>query len=241
MKRRHEFSQHFLRSPKLVHELIGHTDIKRTDVVYDLGAGSGVISSVLAKRAGQVVAVEYEPQTVRKLRDNLRRYENVTAVEGDIMQLNFPTAAYKIFANIPFHISSPLVRRLTTLPSPPQSTYLIVQRQFARKLLPEHPGFSSQLGMMIAPWFSVRIRRPLRRTDFWPHPNVDTVLMELKPRSEPLLDLADRVAYERFVQRAFTDPAFFATLKTRATKASELTGKTWVALFDSQAQRPPVH
>ena len=62
MKRLAHYSQYFLRSPRLIKELVGHTSIKRTDTVYDIGAGSGVISSVLAGRSGSVVAIVFEPR-----------------------------------------------------------------------------------------------------------------------------------------------------------------------------------
>jgi len=237
MKRLDTYSQHFLRSPRLVAELIGHSDIKKRDVVYDIGAGSGVISSVLAHRAARVVAVELEPQTAAKLRENMARFDNVTVIEGDGLEVLFPQGSYKIFANIPFHLSSPLVRHLLGLKNPPASLYLIVQKQFAKKLLPSNAGFSSQLGMMVGPWFAAKIKRPLRKTDFWPFPNVDTVLLEIKHRSEPLLPVRDRVAYEAFIEKHFTDPKYFHTMTGRIEKPSALQLSDWVELFLNRKEK----
>lgn len=209
MKRLHTYSQHFLRSPAFIKELVGHSNIRKNDVVYDLGAGSGAISAVLATRAKQVVAVELEPATLAVLRRNMKRYGNVQVVAGDILSVPFPAEPFKIFANIPFHVSSALVRRITEEPSGLKSAYLIVQKQFARKLLIDSDYFTGVLGAMIAPWYTARIRRPLRKTDFWPHPNVDTVLLELKPREAPLLPLERQQDYIVMVERAFHDKAFF--------------------------------
>lgn len=238
MKRQHTYAQHFLRRPQLVHELVGHSDIKKRDLVLDLGAGSGVISSVLTKRAGQVWAVEYEPATLRKLRTNMARFSNVTVVRDDIMRFPLPTEPYKVFANIPFHLSSPLVARLTHAANPPQSLYLIVQRQFARKLLPDHAGFSSQLGMTLGPWWQARIRRPLQKTDFWPHPAVETVLLELKPRPTPLVPPSERDTYEQFIKRCFTDPAYFHQITKRQEKPSTLTVAEWIESYQD-SKLPP--
>lgn len=237
MKRLPEYSQHFLRSPRLVAELIGHSDIKKRDTVYDIGAGSGVISGVLASRAARVVAIEYEPHTAVKLRENMAKFANVTVLEGDGMTVAFQQTPYKVFANIPFHLSSPLVRRLLNLENPPKSAYLIVQKQFAKKLLPDNAGFSSQLGMMIGPWFAVKIKRPLRRTDFWPFPNVDTVLLEIKHRSEPLVPLTRRTEFEAYIEHCFTDPRWFHETTRRIEKPSALKLSDWIELFLNRHER----
>lgn len=237
MKRSHLHGQHFLRSPKLVAELIGHSNIRKNDTVVDLGAGSGIISSVLARRAKQVIAVEIEPQAVSKLRDNMREHENVSIVVGDALQINLPTDGYKVFSNIPFHISAQIIRRLTTSDNPPKSIYLIVQKQFALKLVPSDRHFTSQLGSEIAPWWQARIRRPLRKTDFTPPPAVESVLLELKPRQDYLLEKADQKAYGAFVEQCYSRQDIFAS-RPRAKagidsekKPSELTPEQWAKLY----------
>ena len=112
MKRLHTYSQHFLRSPAFIKELVGHSNIRKNDVVYDLGAGSGAISAVLATRCKHVVAVELETATLAVLRRNMKRYDNVDVVAADILSVPLPAEPFKIFANIPFHVSSALVRRI---------------------------------------------------------------------------------------------------------------------------------
>jgi len=189
VKRLADYSQHFLRSPALIKSLIGHTNIRKNDTVYDIGAGSGTISAVLATKVKKVVAIEVEPRILETLRQNMAQYDNVTILQKDFLSLPLPTESYKIFANIPFHISSQILHKLTDTPHSLKAAYLIVQKQFARKLLIDSDYFTGQLGAMIAPWYVARIRKPLRRTDYWPHPNVDTVLLEIMPRPEPLLPL----------------------------------------------------
>jgi 23S rRNA (adenine-N6)-dimethyltransferase len=119
MSRNHTYSQHFLRSPRLVAELIGHSNIRKNDTVYDLGAGSGVIASVLARRCKQVIAVEIEPQALAKLRQNLSHEQNITILKKDILDLDLPKEPYKIFANIPFSVSAQVVRKFTEAQLPP--------------------------------------------------------------------------------------------------------------------------
>ncbi len=74
MKRLPQYSQHFLKNPRLVKELIGHTSIKPNDIVYDIGAGSGVISTVLAERCKTVIAIELESHTLAILRKNMKSH-----------------------------------------------------------------------------------------------------------------------------------------------------------------------
>ena len=240
MKRLAHYSQYFLRSPGLIKSLVGRTTIGRDDIVYDIGAGSGVISSVLAERAQSVVAVEFEPRMATKLRANMQKYPNVTVHQGDFLKMPLPRGPYKVFANIPFHLSSPIVRRLAEAGNPPSATYLIVQKQFANKLLPDFDGFTGQLGMMIGPIFAVKIRKRLQRTDFYPHPNVDTVMVELILRPEPLIALQQMPAYRRFIEDCFSDPKIFTKMpRERAgisldMKPSQMKLDQWVQFFDLQ-------
>lgn len=237
MKRLHTHSQHFLRSPRLVAELVGHSNIRKNDVVYDLGAGSGIISSVLAERCKQVVAVEIEPQALKRLRENTAGFDNVTIVEKDILTLPLPTTPYKIFANIPFHLSAQIVRKFTEAEHPPKALYFITQKQFARKLIPGDDHFTAQLGMQLGALYTARIRRPLQRTDFTPPPGVDTVLLELKLREAPLVPFNKLANYRDFVGRCFAEQKFFATIdRTRADISSELrpsqlTLDQWIKLY----------
>lgn len=243
MKRLAHYSQHFLRSPRLVKELVGHSNLTKHDLVYDIGAGSGVISAVLATRVQSVIAVEYEPQTATKLRANMAKYSNVKVVQGDVLSLPLPKGNYKIFANIPFHLSSPIVRRFSEAADPPEAIYLIVQKQFAQKVVPSDRHFTGQLGIILGPLYTARIRKRLQRTDFWPHPNVDTVLLELIRRPEPLVPLGAMPAYRQFIADCFSTPKLF--MKTpRANlgislerKPSELTLEQWVELFAATQAR----
>ena len=164
------YSQHFLRNPRFIAELIGHSNVRRNDLVLDIGAGSGAITAVLARRTRHVLAYEIEPTALEKLRRNMQRYANVEVIAQDFLQALLPGEPYKVFANIPFHLSSSIVRKLTSTDEAhmPRSVYLIVQKQFAQKLVPSSRHFTSQLGAQIAPWWQARIRRPLRRADFTP-------------------------------------------------------------------------
>lgn len=228
------YSQHFLRDSHLIGELVGHSNIRKNDTVIDIGAGSGGITVVLSRRATRVLAYEAEPVVAKKLRQNMSNLGNVTVIERDFLQAKLPNDPYKVFANIPFSLSSPIVHKLCEADNPPKAIYLILQKQFAQKLIVTGDHFHGALGMTIAPWWTTRIRRPLRRTDFTPPPAVDTVLLEIKRREEPLLPRGKMSEYMKFVERCFADPKSYAkTTAPKALKPSQLTSEQWVEIFSA--------
>ena len=180
--RNHLLSQHFLRSPRLALMLIGHSNIKKRDQVVEIGAGSGVITTALSKKAARVIAIEPDPVMAKKLRDNLAKNQilNVKVVEKDFLDFELPLEEYKVFSNPPFHLSSAIVHRLIEAENPPVAFYLILQKQFALKLLNTDRHYTSQLGLQVIRDYQTKIRYPLRPTDFTPPPAVPTVLFEAK-------------------------------------------------------------
>lgn len=163
--------------------LIGHSNLKKHDTVIEIGAGSGVITSALSKRVEKVIAIEPDIETAKKLRENLSKYkiENVEIVEQDFMDFVLPEKeSYKVFSNPPFHLSSEIVHKLIEAKNPPKSFYLILQKQFALKLLNTDRHYTSQLGQALIKDYQTKIRYPLKPTDFTPPPAVPTVLFEAK-------------------------------------------------------------
>jgi len=194
--RNFRLDQNFLRSPKLALFLIGHSNIKKRDLVIDIGAGSGVITSALAKRCKKVIAVEKDAETAKRLRENLTKQNitNVEVFEGDFREMKLPDEPYKVFANPPFSLSAEVFYKLLNLenldgriykkegeaPRRPEAIYLILQKQLALKLIITERHYTSQLGRLLSDDYATRIRLPLKPTDFTPPPKVPTVLFEAK-------------------------------------------------------------
>lgn len=226
--------QHFLRGSSFIAELVGHSNVRKNDTVLDIGAGSGAITAVLARRSKRVIAYEPELSAAKKLTENMRRYENVEVLQQDFLRARLPEVPYKVFSNIPFHLSSKIVRTLVTAKHPPKAIYLIVQKQFAEKLITTGNHFHGALGMAIAPWWVARIRRPLKKTDFTPPPAVDTVLLELKPREAPPLPLGMMEPYMEMVERCYAEPRIYRQVGGPKTKKpSELMLEEWVHLINT--------
>ena len=182
MARNHLLSQHFLKNPRLALILIGHSNLKKRDTVVEIGAGSGVITSALSKRVSRVIAVESDHNAVVKLKGHLTKQgcDNVEIIEGDFMEYQLPDESYKIFANPPFHLSSAILHKLIEAENPPEAIYLILQKQFALKLLNNDRHYTSRLGLALTRDYQTRIRLPLKPNDFTPPPAVPTVLFEAK-------------------------------------------------------------
>lgn len=238
MQRLYNYSQNFLRNPRLVKELIKNSLIKSDDIVIDIGAGSGVISSCLAEYCKKVISVEIESSVINILRKNMSQYKNVEIRNIDFLSMELPEYPYKIFSNIPFHISSEIIRKITENSHPPEVAYLIVQKQLANKLIPDNDGFTSQLGAIIGPEFNVTIKRNLLRTDFYPRPNVDTSLIEIKKRQSPLINKKDIKNYKKFICDCFNNIEHFNKVASKISgfekikKPSQMKLRHWINLFN---------
>ena len=127
MRKRIAYSQNFLKSKALVSGLIEKSLITKNDVVYEIGAGQGIITEKLLKAAKKVIAFEIDENLFNKL---LTRFKNETKLElkkGDFQKYPLPTNPYKVFSNIPFNITSAVINRLTQTNNPPQDSFLIIQ------------------------------------------------------------------------------------------------------------------
>jgi 23S rRNA (adenine-N6)-dimethyltransferase len=201
------FSQNFLRDPRLVKALLSKTNISADDTVYDIGSGKGVISAALAQQCHTVISVELDAQLVRKLRQNLQAYRNILVYEADFLSMALPQTPYKVFANIPFNLSADILRKLTDTPYPPTTSYLIVQKEFADKLISDTTSrYNSQLSILLGVRFAIRIVQRLHAVDFYPRPNVTTVLLEVAQRPDTLVAADNLALFRDFI--AYTYNAF---------------------------------
>jgi 23S rRNA (adenine-N6)-dimethyltransferase len=196
-------AQNFLRSPKLVRRLVGMSSIGPYDTVYEIGPGNGIITASLASVARHVVAIEKDPELIRRLRERFRLLDNVEIVEKDFLAYSFPTRPreYKIFASIPYNITAQVLRKILNEQSKLAEGYLILQKEAAKKFSgsPRETLFS----ILAKPFFEFQILLQLRRTDFRPIPNVDSVLLQIKRRTRPQIETQDVAAYRDFVQYGF--------------------------------------
>lgn len=249
VRKRIRLAQNFFRDPALVAGIVADSSIAATDVVYEIGPGSGIITAELARAAGKVVAVEKDLVLAERLRRKFRNIKNVEIVSGDFLGYRIRDIGYKAFSNIPFNITAEVVKRILFGENPPREAYLIVQREAAEKF--SGSPRETEVSVLAKPWFELNVLREFRRTDFEPAPAVDVVLLSIARRERPLVRSEDAGKYRKFIKFGFG--AWREDLKTayrrvftfeqwrrlsenlhfsfRATP-TELTFEQWLGLFE---------
>jgi 23S rRNA (adenine-N6)-dimethyltransferase len=197
-------SQNALTSGALVDRLLRASSIQAGDLVYDLGAGSGVISARLARRQCEVIAVEIDAALADRLRIRFAETLNVQVRECDALEVRLPARPYKVFSNIPFDMTADVLARLARTPHPPEDTYLVVQREAAERFIGKPR--TTLAAVLLYPWFEANGFYRFRRTDFRPVPRVDIVMLRLRKRRPPLLAQVHAQLYRDFMVRMFTGP-----------------------------------
>ncbi len=198
------YAQNFLKSRSLVERLLGRCDIGPNDVVYEIGPGRGIITECLAQRCRKVIAIEKDPVLVDALRSRFAGTTSIQIHEGDFLEYRLPRGPYKVFANIPFNITSAIVTRLTAATVPPDDTYLIMQKEAAEKFLGE--PYESLYSLLLKPCFELEILHRFKRSDFAPGPRIDVVMLRLSKRGPPLISRAEIPLFRDFVVYSFTTP-----------------------------------
>jgi 23S rRNA (adenine-N6)-dimethyltransferase len=204
--RRRVLSQNFLVDPQVVEALVAGSGVAAGDLVLDIGAGNGLITAALAGRGATVLAAERDPVLAARLRARFAGNPAVTVAEADVLAMPLPDRPFSVVANIPFGITTAILRRLLGEPAGPASGLrradLIVQAEVARKR--GTPGRGTLLGACWEPWFEFRAGPAVPRSAFRPQPRVAAAVLIIRRRDVPLLDPSLRPAYARFVSRAFT-------------------------------------
>lgn len=195
-------AQNFLAKRHLAATIIKESSINPEDIVYEIGPGKGILTKELITRARRVVAIEKDKLLYKKLKEQFEGTDNFALHNADFLKLNIKEHRYKIFANIPFNITSAIVRKILHAPNPPLETYLILQKEAAEKFtgVPK----TTQFSVLVKPWFMLKIVRSFRRTDFSPIPNVDVVMLHIQKRNPPLVLSQDMSIYEEFIKYGFS-------------------------------------
>jgi 23S rRNA (adenine-N6)-dimethyltransferase len=192
--------QNLFASAAQARALVAHAGVSPGERVYDLGAGTGLITGALVDAGARVVAVERDANLARKLRQRFAATAGVAVLEADLADVAF-RAPFKVVASPPFGRTAMLLRRLTQDAPAPEAATLVLQREAARKWagLPRPTAVS----LAAAPWFEPAIAAPFRRRDFVPAPAVDVAVLSIVRRPAPHLEADLRGAWTGFVRHAF--------------------------------------
>jgi 23S rRNA (adenine-N6)-dimethyltransferase len=223
-------SQHFLRKP-VAAELVRDACLGSSDLVVDLGAGTGRLTEELAGAAGRVVAVELDPHLARRLRG---RWANVEVRCADAASVQLPHEPFRVVANLPFDRTNDVLRHLLDDPRVPLvRADLVVQWGVAVKR--GLPWPSTVNGVLWGAWYSARIARRLPRSAFRPTPSVDAGVLVLERRARPLVAESRASEYRRFVASGFRRGLRGAA----RVEPRQLDPHEWAALFTGASAAKP--
>ena len=202
---RKRLGQNFLVDKRVLGKIIEAANLGKENTVLEIGAGIGTLTLELAKKAKKVIAVEKDPKMVEILKETMKGYENVEIIQGDILKLeifNFqfsifkqkPNAKnqmpktkckiqntrYKVVANLPYYITSPVIKKFLEAENPPSEMILMVQKEVAQRICARPPRMNL-LAVSVQFYAEPKIVSYVSKNSFWPSPKVDSAIIQITP------------------------------------------------------------
>ncbi len=197
--------QHFLIDESVLDKIIAAAEVGPADTVLEIGPGLGVLTRVLAEHAGHVVAVELDEKMVGILRDQLAGCENLEIVQGDILEIDpgeLIAGPYKVAANLPYYITSAVLRYLLETEHKPARLVLMMQLEVAQRILAK-PGDMSILAVSVQFYGRPQLVTRVPAGAFWPPPEVDSAVVRIDVYEEPPVAVDDVDWFFKVVRAGF--------------------------------------
>lgn len=208
--------QNFLVDEEVVADLVAAANLTKEDAVLEVGAGTGVLTKELAKRAGKVFAFELDRDLIPILKKEFQESNNIEVVNKDFLKtsparyVETPrrgVSTLKIVGSIPYQITSPLIHKLLTLEPKPTLVVLLIQKEVAEKITAKPPK-ATYLSNIIKLLGNVEIVRFVPKTAFWPVPEVGGAIIKIVCSCDPCgrpsgTDVED---FQKFLHRGFQNP-----------------------------------
>jgi 23S rRNA (adenine-N6)-dimethyltransferase len=197
--------QHLIHNKKLIHEIVDQAKVSIHDTVLDLGAGKGALTSILNQKAGKVLAVEYDSKFVEILKRKVTQNPNMRVFHQDILKMHLPKEPFIVVSNVPYSITTPILKMLLNKPSSGfQSAVIVMEKGAARR-------FTSRLvkdPYIIAwrMWFDIRYVKGISRRNFSPPPRVDSAMITIKRKKKPIIPVADYLIFRGLVDYVLKNP-----------------------------------
>ena len=208
--------QNFLIDGQTIADIIDFADIQPDDTVIEIGPGVGFVTEQLIKHAKQVIAIELDEEAIKEL-EKLDA-PNLKIIHNDILKQDLSELCegkVKVVANIPYYITSPIIAHLlgeiddlnNKNRNKITDILLMVQEEVARRMVANENSSGKQYGLLTILsqfWADVDIKKLVGRRSFYPAPKVNSALVKLVVRENPLLDLTDYKHFRRTVKAAFS-------------------------------------
>jgi 16S rRNA (adenine1518-N6/adenine1519-N6)-dimethyltransferase len=199
--------QNFLHDPNVLEKIVSLAEVTSQDTVLEIGPGTGALTEVLARHAGRVVAVELDRRLEPLLRARFGALEHVTLHFGDILETDvrslLGTDSFIVVANVPYYITSAILRHLLENDARPQRLILTVQLEVAQRLVAQ-PGDMSLLSVSAQFYAKTRIVMKLNPAVFYPRPDVTSAVVRMDVYLHPPVDVPNETAFFAVVRAGFS-------------------------------------
>ena len=201
--------QNFLIDRIVLGRIIKAANISPRDTILEIGPGLGVLTQELAKKAKQVVAVEKDPKMIEILKETLKDFKNVEIIQEDILKSNIQelisNAQYKVVANLPYYIVSPIIRQfLEYAQVGPLQMILMVQKEVAQRIC-ENPPRMNLLAVSVQFYAKPEIVSYISKKSFWPQPKVDGAILKISNLKSQISKI-DKDLFFKIVKAGFLHP-----------------------------------
>lgn len=199
--------QNFLLDAAALNRVVDAAGMEGDEAVLEIGPGLGSLTRLLAGRARQVVAIELDGRLIPVLEGVLAPFDNVRLLQGDVLALNpadwFSESGYLVVANIPYYITSAVIRHLLEAAARPRRIVLTVQREVAERICAA-PGDLSLLALSVQVYGQPKIVTHIPAGAFYPPPNVDSAVIRVDLFAEPRLPPARLPLFFRLIKAGFS-------------------------------------
>lgn len=201
MEAKKSLGQHWLADEEALDSLVNAADIVPGDTILEVGPGTGNLTKKLLESGAKVIAVEKDEALARQL----PKSDNLQIIEQDILKFDFGSlpADYKVVANIPYYLTSHLLRVLTESSNPPAKMVLLVQKEVAERICAK-PGQMSVLSVSVQLDYECQLGEVVPSELFEPPPKVDSQVVILNRRVEPPFKDLNRQKFFKVVKAGFS-------------------------------------
>ena len=177
--------QNFLINENTLKKIIKAANLNKNDTVLEVGPGLGILTKELAEKAKKVMTIEKDEKIVEALREELEEYKNIEIICGDILKYNFESFEnYKVVANIPYYLTSHLIRTLLELENQPEEITIMIQKEVAQRICASIPRMNL-LSVSVQFYGNPEIISIIPKEDFWPEPKIDSAIIKITNIKKP--------------------------------------------------------
>lgn len=233
------FGQHFLHDQDVLRAIAAAVDPEPSETVIEIGPGRGALTDILALHPNRLVAVEIDRALAAGLTERYSANDNVTIVERDVLDVDLASLAggpFVVAGNVPYYITTPILFHVLRPPYPRHGVFL-VQREVAERII-SPPGSKSYgaLSANVQAIASAEVIRAVPPGAFRPPPKVDSAVIRITPRMDPIISRDEVIPYRGFVQALFAMRR--KQIGNSLRSASQLSAEEASGLLDSLGMDP---